>query len=309
MPPNVIFLQPDDLPYYDGWVGRPTGIPNSPNRRVTPPSSFFPYYSQIHSEGVAFSEANVVSPACGTSRYSTLTGKFASRSASGRTKTLNKDGSETRVQTTIPYIKLQDADCSTNIVQLFKGAGYKTGVTGKWHLTKEGGGNSPLPSYAEQQGLIQECGFDFADGLYWENMGGVFDGDFTHNMEWVTEKAVDFIHDAADSNTPFFLYFNPSVPHDPLVSDALDNGDCRETPAGVLSSEPRVKHMTVDAATDAVSSCSSYRQTVTAREDAGQSNVHEQNLGGIWIDDGLGALLQALEDKGIKDDTIIVTMM
>jgi len=37
--------------------------------------------------------------------------------------------------------------------------------------------------------------------------------------------------------------------------------------------------------------------------------VHEQNLGGIWIDDALGALLQALEDKWIKDDTIIATMV
>jgi hypothetical protein len=81
-------------------------------------------------------------------------------------------------------------------------------------------------------------------------MGGVFDGDFTHNMEWVTEKAMAFIEAAAETSTPFFLYFNPSVPHDPLVLDTLDNGDCKETPEGLLSSEPQVKHMTVDAATN-----------------------------------------------------------
>jgi len=305
MPPNVIFFQPDDLPFYDDYVGQPTGTPNGPNRKVPRPSSGFPSYESIFETGVAFSNANVVSPACGTSRYATLTGKYPSRSESGRTKTLNNDSSETRVQTTIPFTKLMDSDSEQNIVQLFRDAGYRTGVAGKWHLTN----GAALPTYAEQQDEIKECGFDYADGIYWENMGGVFTGDFTHNHEWVTEKAIEFVADAADANEPFFLYFNPSVPHSPLVSDALENGNCLETPAGLLTTEPQVRHMTVDASTNSALSCASYRQTVIDRQDATQTSVQEQNLGGIWIDDSLAAMLSVLEEKNIKDDTVIITMM
>ncbi|GMI18037.1 hypothetical protein TrLO_g3947 [Triparma laevis f. longispina] len=320
MPPNVIFFQPDDLPFYDGYIGQPTGAPNSPNRKIPPPSSGYPYYESIFESGVAFSNAQVVSPACGTSRYATLTGRYPSRSESGRTKTLNNDSSETRVQATIPFTKLMDSDSEQNAVQLFKAAGYKTGVAGKWHLTKSGSGSAgeKLREAKRRAGdttikvvqdEIKQCGFDFADGIYWENMGGIFVGDFTHNMEWVTEKAVGFIADAADAGQPFFLYFNPSVPHSPLVSDALENGDCLETPAGLLAEEPAVRHMTVDGSTGTAVSCATYRQTVEDRQDETQTSIIEQNLGGIWIDDSLAALMAMLDEKGIKDDTIIVTMM
>ena len=137
-------------------------------------------------------------------------------------------------------------------------------------------GSASIPTYAEQQADIMSCGFDTAEGIYWENLGGTFIGDFTHNMEWVTESAINFINDAAASSTPFFLYFNPSVPHDPAVSDALNTGDCLKTPEGTLSSEPQVKHMTVDATSGAVQSCSDYRASVLSRQDSGQSSSNEQ---------------------------------
>ena len=124
-PPNVIIFQPDDLPFYTGWANRPTGTPNSPNRKTVQPSARFPFYSSIFEEGVAFSSAYVSSPSCGTSRYATLSGRYPSRSESGRTKTLARDSSETRVQTTIPYTKLMTGDADNNVVQLFKAAGYR----------------------------------------------------------------------------------------------------------------------------------------------------------------------------------------
>ena len=46
--------------------------------------------------------------------------------------------------------------------------------------------------------------------------------------------------------------------------------------------------------------CKSYRQSIF---DRAESN---EDLGAIWIDDSVGSILMALEDKGILDDTIFV---
>ena len=70
---------------------------------------------------------------CGTSRYSTITGRYPSRSAYGRARDRNNVLRDVR----IPATKLEDVngvpdskDCSeNNIAALLQGYGYKTGVT------------------------------------------------------------------------------------------------------------------------------------------------------------------------------------
>ena len=62
-------------------------------------------------------------------------------------------------------------------------------------------------NYGYAQDVIEGCGFDFVDGLYIENMGSVAgdtfsDGTFSHNMEWVTYEAINFIkNDYTDDNS------------------------------------------------------------------------------------------------------------
>ena len=48
-------------------------------------------------------------------------------------------------------------------------------------------------------------------------------------------------------------------------------------------------------------SCQEYRDTIYER-----SNNVEDDLGPIWLDDAIGALLQALEDNGVLDSTIFL---
>jgi len=61
----------------------------------------------------------------------------------------------------------------------------------------------------------------------------------------------------------------------------------------------------------ASTSCEDYRKTVLARSAAAKPMPpnEEQVLGAIWTDDALGALLSALEAKGMLDNTFVAVMM
>ena len=68
------------------------------------------------------------------------------------------------------------------------------------------------------------------------------------------------------------------------------------TAGSTLDSDPIIKGMTAEHG----GSCEDYRETVLDRA------ATDDDLGPIWLDDGVGALLQALEDMNILDDTIFL---
>ena len=131
-----------------------------------------------------------------------------------------------------------------------------------------------------------------------------------HNMEYVAYKAVEFIE--ANASKDWFLYVNPTVPHSPDVAIAMDV-DCRMTTDGDFTSNPTgwdVPGMTTeyDPPVTGVSSshgsdCVAYRNSVKARAGLSDSNA---DLGGIWVDDAIGAIYNALVRSGQLDDTVIL---
>jgi len=143
------------------------------------------------------------------------------------------------------------------------------------------------------------------EGLYIENLrhekkvlssNRYNDGSFSHNMEWITSEAIKVIQESSDE--PFFMYFNPTVPHGPnrpeRIGEALRDFSCRDTAAGSLAADPIIPGMTDDG------DCQSYRQTVFDRAEG------DSDLGAIWVDDSVGALLRALNDTGKLDTTIFL---
>jgi arylsulfatase A-like enzyme len=240
------------------------------------------------------------SPACGTSRFSTLTGRYPSRSAYNRERNVDQDVASV----VIPNTKLQNVgsvpdgnDCSQhNLAYVLQHNGYTTGAVGKWHLAPA----TPQTGYDYdnyRSNDIQACGFDFAESIYAENLQGFWDdGAFSHNMEYMTEQAIDFIRSA--NTKPFFLYFNPTVPHSSgNVVEALTNFPCTHTVAGTLEHEPVVPGMTQ------TTTCDAYRSTVLERAQGTTDNVL---VGSIWIDDAIGALFQVLQDENKLDNTLFL---
>jgi len=113
-------------------------------------------------------------------------------------------------------------------------------------------------------------------------------------MEWVTAEAINFINQ--ESAEPFFLYFNPTVPHGSNdVRDALTKFTCRNVANGTLDSDPMIEGMTQE-----YGSCSAYRQSILERSSS------DNDLGPIWVDDSIGALINALKKKGILNNTVFL---
>jgi len=298
--PNIIVMQPDDLQFFDEWT-RPPNNPTTSNKTINFPANGLPNIDSLRLDGLQMKEAYTASPVCGTSRYSTLTGKYPSRSGMVRQHAQeNSNGDPALV--TIPTTKLVDLDgindCTKeNIAVQFTNNGYRTGMIGKWHLSKI---KDDEYTYAAAVDRVKQCGFSTVEGLYIENLAseGGFnnysDGTFSHNMEWITYEAVQFIN--SQDEKPFFLYFNPTVPHSSNdVGDALTKFTCQDTANGKLGFDPVVKGMT-----EQYGNCADYRESIYNRADT------EDDYGPIWLDDSVGAIITALEDKGILDNTIFL---
>jgi hypothetical protein len=81
---------------------------------------------------------------------------------------------------------------------------------GKWHLHTP----DEAYDYVLAQGAIRDCGFDYAEAIYPENMGSPWsdpennDGrNITHNMEHIVARAVEFMEESLDqAKKPFFLW-------------------------------------------------------------------------------------------------------
>ena len=295
--PNIIVMQPDDLVFMDEWSPPPNN-PDNPDGLNRIPGAGMPNIEELRQCGLQMMQAYAASPVCGTSRFSTITGKMPSRAISVRNKF-----DEQPSTVTIPTTKLQGKDCKrNNLAHAFRDDDYTTAMIGKWHLSKI---DKDTYTYSGSVGTVQECGFDFVDGLYIENFvkegdpgNNYHPGNFSHNMEWITYEAIKFINEttnAADPK-PFFMYFNPTVPHGSQdVLTALNDYPCTNTSNGVLPEEPWIKYMSEDEG------CEAYRDTVKFRA-AGDA----QALGKIWVDDAVGALIHALKTQGVYENTIFL---
>ena len=144
--------------------------------------------------------------------------------------------------------------------------------------------------YAIETQKAHDSGMTYVEGFYATNIEEGLS--FSHNMEWVTAKAIDFIGE--NSTEPFFLYMNPTIPHSPTAKDALEQFTIRDTPVGTLSADP-------------VSNMPS-RTDIITRALLSPEN-RDKGYGATWLDDSVGAVYEALETNGVLDSTVVVFLM
>ena len=198
-PPNVVMIFIDDLGYADIGAYGATAYKT-------------PELDKLASEGALFTDFYVSQPVCSASRSSLLTGSYANRigihGALGPSNTHGINSAE------------------TTMAEMFKSKAYSTAIFGKWHL-------GHLPEF-----LPTEHGFDTFYGIPYSNDMWPFHPE--NPQAWVdlptfegteiigyntdqsrftsdfTNRAVDFINDNAQNQTPFFLYLAHPMPHVPL---------------------------------------------------------------------------------------------
>lgn len=292
--PNIIFFIADDM-----YPHMFNCLPEGRGKNLTP------NIDRLSADGVFMSNQIVASPVCTPSRYNCLTGSYASRATNKEFVTFTE---KNEGQTVIQWNSFISAGKEKTIGHYLQEMGYKTGFVGKNHVIESidqvdqtikpdlnADPRDPevkaLLEYrhARLQEEIKKCGFDYADNLYHNNPNWLGIKKLAvQNMDWIAEGGLRFIDTYQDS--PFFLYFATTLPHQPLQASRSYEADPLVTPRGYL-----------DERLDVLPPRESLKKRI---EEAGLSGNNRINL--LWMDDALGALLQKLEDIGEIDNTIIV---
>ncbi len=208
-PPNVVIIFLDDSGYGDFKPFAQDGIET-------------PHVQSLAEEGVMYTNFHVPQAICSASRSALISGCFP-----GRTKVFGAHGPFGRgLETTFPTMG-----------EIFKSAGYKTAVFGKWHC-----GDQP-ETRPHVRGYDESCGLMYSNDMWKHHPGNpeywgkhpikfwkngevtIEDVDFEHQEQltkWYTEHAVDFIDRHKDK--PFLLYVPHSMPHVPIFASEAFQG-------------------------------------------------------------------------------------
>jgi len=187
-PPNILLIVGDDMGYADVGFHGCTDIPT-------------PHLDSLARSGVLCSQGYVSGPYCSPTRAGLLTGRYQQRFG----HEFNPSGPEQGLPIT-----------QSTIADRLQGAGYVTGLVGKWHL---GAGKQMHP---QQRGFSEFFGFLGGSHSYFDPAGFLRGTEPIVEMDYATDafakEATAFVdrHQAK----PWFLYLAFNAVHTPM--DATD---------------------------------------------------------------------------------------
>jgi N-acetylglucosamine-6-sulfatase len=233
------------------------------------PTIHTPTLDQLAREGIYYRQATIHISQCLPSRATLLSGLPPHRH--GIHSNRHQEPSQT---------VWRDLCARPTVASLLKSEGYHTVFVGKWHLQSD----------------PWECGF--AETMTWLPYGGDYYVDPRglargrsrnsltvegNTQEIFAADAIDFIRGSAEMETPFFLWFSPTAPHLPYgpnpprieaLYEGKSNRDMR--PPGFPDDIPVHEHWV------------EYYESVS------------------HLDEIVGRLLQALEESGQRENTVVV---
>ena len=286
--PNLIVILIDDLRFDE------TGASGHPYMKT-------PHIDRLAAEGATFRNAFHTTPLCSPNRASIVTGQYASRH--GVFDNVGRDALSHRLP---------------NYHVALQGLGYETAHIGKWHM---GNDARPRPGYDtwisfRGQGTI-------VDPVLWE------DGDERTVPGYVTdllsERAVAFVERAR--HRPFALFLSHKAVH-PDVQQLQDGTLDMTTMRGYLLPDRhrdlyRGAHYpmrpNVRPLAEVLAQKPAWREVFARRAahraerapagvvgSAGQEEIRQRAAMMASVDEGVGALLEILDRRGILDDTLIL---
>lgn len=250
--PNIVFLMPDQHRYHSvGCLG---------NSEVKTP-----HIDKLASEGVTLHHTFANTPVCCPARAILLTGQYCHRNGM-----IAND------------LRLREE--SVSFAEVLRGAGYRTGFVGKWHL--DGGQREPgwVPPGPRRQGFefwaAHQCSHRHFENHYFrDDPKPIPFGKF--EAEGWADVAVAFLEGARSDKRPFYLTVQWGPPHDPYK--APESYSKQYDPAK-LTMRANYKPGNVPAP----AAIAEYYGMVTA------------------IDDQVGRLMAKLEELGLRENTIVL---
>ena len=301
--PNIILILADDLGYSDiGCFGAEIATPN---------------LDRLAANGARFSQMYSFARCC-PSRAALLTGLHPQQAGIGH---MMSDNGTRAYQ---GYLR----DDAVTIAEVLKGAGYRTMMSGKWHVGgflpagepeswRPGAPEHPIPT---QRGFDRFFGTLAGAGSFFHPHALVEDGEFISDFpadfyytDAISDKAIGMIDEAHDDGAPFFLHLAYTAPHWPLhawpqdiakYEGAYRNGwdTLRQHRHEELNSRGLLDPAWSISPRDADS------QPWEAEQNADWEDLRMATYAAMIdrMDQGIGRILAKLDALAITDDTLII---
>ena len=302
--PNIIVIMADDLGYSDlGCYGGEIETPN---------------LDALAKGGIRFTQFYNAARCCPT-RASLLTGKYPHQVG------LDKNGQSLSRN-------------AATIAEILKANGYRTGMTGKWHLSetkeiddtqkqllwlshrKDSSVFAPLHSYPSNRGFEEHWGVIWGVVNYFDPFSLVHNEEEIKNVpndfymtNFITDKSIDLIDEFSKDPNPFFLYVAHTAPHWPLHALPEDIAKYR----GVYDEgwdklrENRYKGLIekgiINSETAPLAKNESGKLWAENEEKDSEAKHMEAHAAMIdRMDQGIGKLINKLRDTGEYKNTLIL---
>jgi len=278
-PPNVLVVVADQLRYQSlGYAGE--------RRAVTP------HIDRLASQGMNFRQCVANSPVCSAFRASFLTGKYAS-------------------STGVVVNELRLNPNQDSIAHMFARDGYACDLVGKWHLWAADSNHRAIASAFTPPGPYR-MGFDafwagynfnhdnfkawyFRDTPQPQRIEGFGDAAFM-------DLAIGRVREHAQAGKPFFMLVSLSVPHDPWSKDNVPAEwyeRFRAADFPLPETWRDVPDPYMDRHADPQQWLAYWKPHLAEFQRVYQAMT-------AALDEQMGRLLAALDESGLRDDTIVV---
>ena len=296
--PNIILIMSDDMGYSDiGCYGSEIRTPN---------------LNRLAENGIRFTQFYNTARSCPT-RASLLTGLYPHQAGIGHMVDLVNitEGGEGYAGDLSPH--------SVTIAQVLKSAGYRTYMTGKWHVTPL----SPDKYNPSKHNWPLQRGFDRFFGTI-DGAGSFYDpntltsgnnfippGDNFFYIDAVNDTAVKFIEED-DGSKPFFLYMAHTTAHWPLQALPEDIAKYKgryNIGWDSLRAERYSRMLKIGLIKPEWKLSESYPGVKWTDQQDKEFHAQCMEVYAAMIDrmdQGIGRVIKALEKKGILENTLII---
>jgi arylsulfatase len=195
--PNIVLIMADDMGFSDmGCYGGEIHTPN---------------LDKLAANGLRFTQFYNSARCCPT-RASLLTGLYPHQAGIGH---MTNDYGH-------PGYRGNLSQNAVTIAEALKPAGYRTLMTGKWHITSQWKDETDKSNWPCQRGFDKFYGTLPGHGSLWDPAGLTLNntpikatGDYYYT-EAITDYSIKWMTEAINEQQPFFLYVAYTAPHYPL---------------------------------------------------------------------------------------------
>ena len=312
--PNIVVILADDLGYSD--LGSYGGEIRTPT------------LDRLARDGLRFTHFYNAGR-CVPTRAALLTGLYPHQVGLGRMTS----------EQNLPGYRGALSENSVTIAEALRGVGYRTGMVGKWHVSR----TLDRPDTAEQLAWLAHRA-DFGDfspraqyptarGFedYFGNLWGVVDffdpfalvngSEPVHSVpagyyhtDAISDTAVAYVERYSRSGKPFFLYVAHTAPHWPLQAPPADIERYRETYRGGWDAvrDGRYRRMVAEGLIDPRTAPLSPRVEPGQRWESNPSGGWDSHAMAVHaamvdrMDQGIGRIVRTLERTGELNNTLIL---